>query len=174
LIVLVALTDSVVHAPTVNHNTAPQVIAQGTPVTFRSETTVPVTQPAAPTTFEFWTPILAFAMLVSAVMALFHNSIAKKIKEAQDNHRPAHEAIDKSLHRLSNELAKDGARIHQLEQFRNADVERIVRLETNLTNIEKGQERIEHSLEKMEREGKEGRAEIIDSLRELRSVAPKG
>ena len=150
-------------------------VMQGTPVVVRTETTVPASPPpVSPTSFEFWSPILAFAMLISAVCALFHNSIAKKIKEAQDNHKPVHEAIEKTLHRLTNDMTSDRGRIHQLEQFRNADVERIVRLETNLSNIKEGQERIEHALEKMEREGKEGRAEIIDSLRELRSVAPKG
>lgn len=79
----------------------------------------------------------------------------------------------KDLGDVKHSLKNQTTRITALEMIRTSDIERIVKLETNLTNLERGQERIEHALEKMEREGKEDRAEIIDSLRELRSVSPK-
>lgn len=65
-------------------------------------------------------------------------------------------------------------RVDALEHVRASDVERIVKLETNLANLEKGQERIEHQLDKMERDSAAGRAEIIDTIREIskRDIKP--
>ena len=60
-----------------------------------------------------------------------------------------------------------------LERMSTANVERIVKLETNLTNLEKGQERIEHHLEVMKADTEKARAEIIESLRELRNSTLK-
>mgnify|MGYP001617450287 CR=1 FL=1 len=77
--------------------------------------------------------------------------------------------IDAQGHKLNNH----SSRLDGIERLRSNDVERIVKLETNLNNLEKGQERIEHALEKMEAESAKGRAEIIESIRELRTVSPK-
>lgn len=141
--------------------------AQGTPVYMRTETTVPVT-PAPPTAFEFWTPVLAFVMLVAGVLALFGKHLTAKFVEFEKSMKPLHDATEKALHRLANEATVDRAKIQQLEQFRNADVERIVRLETNLSNIEKGQARIENTLEKNADEQKKSTFEIMALLSDLR------
>jgi predicted nucleic acid-binding Zn-ribbon protein len=61
-----------------------------------------------------------------------------------------------------------------LERSRETDVQRIVALEINMAHIKDSQGRIEHQLEKMEAEGAKGRAEIIESLREMREVKPRG
>lgn len=73
-------------------------------------------------------------------------------------------------HKLRNTIT----RVDALEHVRASDVERIVKLETNLANLEKGQERIEHQLDKMERDSAAGRAEIIDTIREIskREIKP--
>lgn len=148
--------------------------AQGTPVYMRTETTVPVTPPPAPpTAFEFWTPVLAFVMLVAGVLALFGKHLTTKFSEFEKSLKPLHEATDKALQRLANEATVDRAKIQQLEQFRNADVERIVRLETNLSNIEKGQARIENTLEKNADERKKSTFEILQMLSELREGKPR-
>ena len=145
----------------------------GTPVYIRTETAVPASAPIDPTSFEFWTPILAFVILVAGVLALFSKHITGKFSEFEKVHRPAHEAIDKTLHRLANEASTDRARINTLERSRENDVQRIVALEINMAHIKDSQGRIEHQLEKMEAEGAKGRAEIIESLRELREVKPR-
>lgn len=64
-------------------------------------------------------------------------------------------------------------KVDQLDRLRTNDVERIVKLETNLSNLEKGQERIEHALDTMKHDSDKGRAEILDSIREMRSVTVK-
>lgn len=71
--------------------------------------------------------------------------------------------IDAQGHKLANVAT----RVDAIERLRVSDVERIVKLESNLVNLEKGQERIEHALEKMKEESAEGRAEIIDTIREI-------
>lgn len=137
----------------------------------RTETTVPVSPaPVSPTSFEFWTPVLAFAIAVATIGALFGKHITTKFAEFEKALKPLHDATEKALHRLSNEATIDRGRIQQLEQFRNADVERIVRLETNLSNIEKGQVRIENALEKNADERKKSTLEILQLLSELRET----
>ena len=144
-------------------------VGSGTPVYLRTETTVPSQPPANPMmALENWAPVLALILAAAAVLTLFTKSITGKIGEFAASHKLTHDALDKNIHGLRNDLASTGASVRQLEQFRNADVERIVRLETNLHNIEKGQERIENTLEKNAAENAKGRAEIIDNLREWR------
>lgn len=143
--------------------------ALGTPVYMRTETTVPVQPaPVSPTSFEFWTPVLAFAIAIATIGALFSKHITSKFSEFEKALKPLHDATEKALHRLANEATVDRAKIQQLEQFRNADVERIVRLETNLSNIEKGQARIENTLEKNADEQKKSTFEIMAMLSDMR------
>jgi septal ring factor EnvC (AmiA/AmiB activator) len=77
--------------------------------------------------------------------------------------------IDGQGHKIANVTT----RLDSVEREHQKHIERTVRLETNLQNLEKGQERIEHQLEKMEADSERGRSEIIDSLRELRNVSLK-
>lgn len=77
--------------------------------------------------------------------------------------------IDNQAHKIANHAS----RLDAIEREHQKHIERTVRLETNLQNLEKGVLRIEHTLEKMDAENAKGRAEIIESLRELRSVSPK-
>lgn len=92
--------------------------------------------------------------------------VSEKVAEAEKTIKVR---IDTQAHKLAN-VAQ---RVDAIERLRSSDVERIVKVETNLANLEKGQERIEHALEKMETESAKGRAEIIESIRELRTVAPR-
>jgi hypothetical protein len=112
-------------------------------------------------------------MLVAGVLALFGKHLTSKFTEFEKALKPLHDATDKAIHRLGNEASLDRGRIQQLEQFRNADVERIVRLETNLSNIEKGQDRIEKALEKHGEERKKSTFEILQMLSDLRDVKPR-
>jgi hypothetical protein len=52
-------------------------------------------------------------------------------------------------------------------------VVRIVKLRTNLSHLEKGQERTEHALDAMKHDSDKGRADILNSIREMRSVTVK-
>ena len=81
-------------------------------------------------------------------------------------------AIMLKLDNHSHKVANLVQRVDSLEMRSTQNVERIVKLETNLTNIEKGQERIEHAMEKRAEEAEKARVEIIDSIRELRDVRP--
>lgn len=93
--------------------------------------------------------------------------VGEKVGEAEKTLKLA---IDQNTHKLGNVTM----RVDSIERESRLSVERIVKLESNLMNLEKGQERIEHALEKMEREAATGRAEIIDTIREMskREVKP--
>lgn len=93
--------------------------------------------------------------------------VSEKVTESE-------KATKANLDTQSHKLNSVATRVEAIERARVADVERIVKLEPNLSNLAKGQDRIEHALEKMEADAKEGRSEIIEFLRELRVVAPKG
>lgn len=90
-------------------------------------------------------------------------------KKVADSEKATNLTITSQGHKLNNVAQK----VEAMERLRSSDVERIVKLETNLSNLERGQARIEHQLEKMEGDSEKGRAEIIDSIRELRTVALK-
>lgn len=95
-------------------------------------------------------------------------SACQQIADESKGRRDADTAMMTTIQQtIGHKLSNTASRVDQLERLRTADVERIVKLETNLTNLEKGQERIEHSLETMKQEEREGRAEIIESLREM-------
>lgn len=101
-----------------------------------------------------------------AVIRWCGNFIEKSVSESEGKIRVI---LDNQSHKIANV----STRMDSIEREHQKHIERTVRLETNLQNLEKGQERIEHQLEKMDTDNKEGRAEIIESLRELRSVTPK-
>lgn len=93
--------------------------------------------------------------------------VGEKVDESEKKTKLTFET---HAHKLNN-VAQ---RVDAIERLRTSDIERVVKLEANLSNLEKGQERIEHAIERMKEESAEDRAEIIDSLRELRNVSPKG
>ncbi|WP_294196541.1 hypothetical protein [uncultured Sphingomonas sp.] len=92
--------------------------------------------------------------------------VDQKVRESE---RALTAKIDTVTHKSNNNTT----RIDAIERLRVTDVERIVKVESNLSNLEKGQERIEHQLEKMEADSEKGRSEIIESIRELRTVGLK-
>ena len=92
--------------------------------------------------------------------------VAEKVTDSE-------RALNLTISNQGHKLANVATRMDSIEREHQKHIERTVRLETNLQNLEKGQERIEHQLEKMEADGEKGRAEIIESLRELRSVSLK-
>lgn len=79
--------------------------------------------------------------------------VAKKVEDCEratkvvmDNLAQATKAATDNLaHKLANVATKVDALDHQ----RDADIERIVKLESNLLNLEKGQERIEKALDRL-------------------------
>lgn len=89
--------------------------------------------------------------------------------EVEESEKRIQTTLDDHRHRIGNVTG----RVDAIERLRMADVERLVKLETNYANLERGQARIEHQLEKMESDSAAGRAEIIESLRELRQVSPR-
>ena len=118
-------------------------------------------------------PFLLFIAAVGAVLVIFGNYISKKIADFKEVHKPVHDSIDKELSEFRINLEHKTSRIEQMERSRIADVERIVKLETNITNIEKGQARIETSIEKMMNVHQSNFDQLATSIRELRDVRPK-
>jgi septal ring factor EnvC (AmiA/AmiB activator) len=100
-----------------------------------------------------------------AVIRWCGGQMDKKVAESE-------KSLNLSMSNHGHKLANVATRMDSIER-EHQHIERTVRLETNLQNLEKGQERIEHQLEKMEADGEKGRAEIIESLRELRIVSLK-
>lgn len=134
-------------------------------------------QPAQPNplmSMDTWTPFLLFLAAVSGILTIFGKHISGKIADYKEVHKPVHDAIDKSLSELRLGLEHKGTRLDQMERSRQADVERIVKLETNITNIEKGQTRIEASIDKMMNAHQSNFDQLAQSIRELRDVKPKG
>lgn len=149
------------------------------------EVKLPPAQQANPLmSMDTWTPFLLFLGAVSGVLAVFGKHITSKIADHKEVHKPVHDAIDKSLSEMRLSLEQKGTRLDQMERSRQADVERIVKLETTVTNIEKGQVRIEASIEKsstahqnsmdkMMNAHQSNFIQLAQSIRELRDVRPK-
>lgn len=110
----------------------------------------------------------ASAIIGMATLAtLIYNFLMRDVKrDIRDTGREI-EAIKHSHKNLKTE-------VQALDHMREKDVERIVKLETNLASLEKGQDRIEKRLDGMAEDSADARKEIIESIRELRAVAMKG
>lgn len=143
--------------------------------TTTSSTQVPVSPPVNPLIDgSNWTGFLTLVAGIALIMGVFTKYVTGRFTDYKETHKPLHDEINRNFHSVRNDSTVDRARIHALESFRQSDVERIVRLETNQLAIERGQQRIEKTLDDMKHDGAEARAEIIQSLRELRDVRPKG
>ena len=149
---------------------------QTTSSTTTTQTFVPVTNPL--TTVENWAPILALIVAVSIVIGLFTKHVTSRLADFKDAHKPVHDNVEARLTDMAHKLNGERMRVNALESFRNADIERIVKLETNLHNIEKGQERIEEAVGKNHQETlnaiKQWADQFSQSIREVRDVKPRG
>lgn len=157
-----------------------QTVAQGTPVIMRSETTVPIQQPTVNALMDLgaWGPFLAILGAIAMLGGLFNKHIGGKIGDFKEGHKPVHDSLDGKIVEITHKMNNDRQRIQILEQHRGADIERIVKLETNLHNIEKSQDRIEAALEKMSVDlGNriDHWSDVLGaSIREVRDVKPRG
>lgn len=114
-----------------------------------------------------WSGLFTLLAGIALIMGLVTKYITGKFADYKEVHKPVHDGVDRELATINHKLNNERSRTDQLERSRQADVERIVRLETNFHAIEKGQERIEHAIDQMKDENAAGRAEIIQSLREM-------
>lgn len=141
-----------------------------------TQTFVPVPNPL--TAVENWAPVLALIVAVSLVIGLFTKHVTSRLSDFKEAHKPVHDNIEVRLTELAHKLNNERMRVNALESFRNADIERIVKLETNLHNIEKGQERIEEAVGKNHQETlnaiKQWADQFSASIREVRDVKPRG
>lgn len=84
------------------------------------------------------------------------------------------EARTKIVHDAQAQKINDTAsRVDKIEREHQSHIERTVRLESHYANLDKGQEAIKQQLADLKEDSKAGRAEIIESIRELRTVSPK-
>ncbi|MES3097278.1 hypothetical protein [Sphingomonas aerolata] len=171
------MAEGVANTTHIQHPT--QTVASGTPVIMRTETTVPVQQPATNPLMDltFWAPFLAVLTAIMLLGGLVSKHIVGKIGDYKEAHKPVHDGIDAKLIAIEHKLNGERQRVNILETYRNGDIERIVKLETNMHNIEKSQERIEHALEKMSVDlGNriDHWSEALSlSIREVRDVKPR-
>lgn len=98
---------------------------------------------------ENWAPFLAVLAAVAILVGLLTKYVSNELGKFREAHNPVHEAIDKEMTDMKVRAANERSRIDALAAQQVENVTRIVKLEANLTNIEKGQERIEHGQEKL-------------------------
>ena len=135
-------------------------------------TTTTTQAPAQPPTNPLmdasnWLPLFTLLAGIALIMGFVTRYITGKFADYKEVHKPIHDGLERELAAINHKLNNERTRTDQLERSRQADVERIVRLETNFHAIEKGQERIEHAIDQMKEENAAGRAEIIQSRREM-------
>ncbi|MBM6577103.1 hypothetical protein KCP91_12040 [Microvirga sp. SRT01] len=159
-------------------NPGTTTVTAGTPIITRTETTIPISQPVNPMmTLENWMPLLGLIMAVATIVGLFTKHITSKFAEFEKAHKPIHDTLERDIRQLEHKLSNEKQKIEILDNNRQKDVERIVKLETQLHSIEKGQERIEHALEKMTSDlgGRidQWAEQFATSLREVRNVTAR-
>lgn len=116
-------------------------------------------------------------LMVAAVFALIERRMEKRRKDDQELHRHSHDAINKDIGVIKHDIKNNETAIQALASNHTSNVERIVKLEIGQQNIEKGQARIEHSMEKNHRETldqiKAWADQFAESIREVRDVKPR-
>ena len=101
----------------------------------------------------------------------------RRRKEDQDSHRVSRDAVDREMTEHTRRIETERLRTDVLERTRASDIGRIVKLETNMTNIEKSRERIEAAVEKNHIKAMANQRTLFDqlstSIRENRNVTGK-
>ncbi|WP_267382255.1 MULTISPECIES: hypothetical protein [unclassified Sphingomonas] len=90
---------------------------------------------------------------IAALIALIHKSFTRE--------------LNRDLLQVNHKVGNTIARVDSLERLRTGDIERIVKVETTISNVEKGLDRIDRSIH-------ERFDTLADSIREIRTVAPRG
>jgi hypothetical protein len=161
-----------------DNSTAATTSTQGTPVTLSTSLTSSTVVPAPNPLMEpkSWMELGAFILMVCAVFALIEKRADKRRKEDADFHKLSHDALNKELGEIIHDAKGLKQEIMVVANNRTADVERIVKLEIGQQNIEKGQARIEATMEKNHKETLEQMKawadQFSESIREVRKVAP--
>lgn len=107
------------------------------------------------------------------VTALINKWFDGKAKSREEKHQIEHSRIEDRMSVFKHDLRDAEQKINALEHFRAGDVERIVKVESDLKAISEGQNRIEHALDTMRDESKQGRAELVEAIRRLQDVSFK-
>jgi len=174
-----------------------EVNTNNTDTTKVERTTATVVRPEAKhyTPYElslfFGTGLTGIAAFVGVLYTIFKFALNNATRE-RDIKDAAQAEQHKASHDKINEALKDieAARLHDKHNQSQINttvqtkieaqglkmvevVERVVRLEGKFDNIEKGQVRIEHSLERMEAAQEKARSELVESIREIRNVEKK-
>jgi len=151
------------------------VIERNTTTSSSSSTTIVPTNPFLDA--KFLTEGGSFLMLFLGLWALIEKRGKDKREADRLAHKPEHDAIAKELHDQQHDLKGLKQIIETVAAHRTSDVERIVKLEMRQENIEKGQARIEASMEKNHADTLAQMQtlfnQVCDSVRELRDVKPR-
>jgi hypothetical protein len=169
--------SSKLHPGTGATSQQPQTVQAGTPVTIATTVQPTPVVPNQLMDLSMWAPFLAALAGALLLGGMFSKHITGKIGDFKEAHKPVHDSIDQKLIAIEHKLNGERQRVNILETHRNTDIERIVKLETNMHNIEKSQERIEHALERMAVDlGNriDNWSEALSaSIREVRDVRPR-
>jgi biopolymer transport protein ExbB/TolQ len=111
--------------------------------------------------------ILTMGALAKAIVSLSTKEVKRDIHD-----------VAKSVTDLEHDLKNQSMKTAGLESERTKDVERIVKLELRQENIEKGQAEIKADAARNHRETLDAMTawakQFAESIRELRTVSPKG
>lgn len=142
-------------------------IPNGTPVAANTTTTTYVQAPNPLMSMETWAPLVVFLLGIAGIMTIFGKIITGKIGDYKDAHQPIHDNINKDIKDLEHEQKNLRSRQDALERERAKDDARFVKLEGEISAFKDTAARIEKGLEKLEANEARGRAEIIESIREI-------
>ena len=151
-----------------DNSTAPaaqQIVSlpNGTPVVIRTETQVPVTPPQNKDAMFNVTQ----AGVYLGFMVLLITSIVTCMKWLDGKLEKLGNRVGEEMKEVRSDVKAAEQRILNNEKDVVALDKRLSLQEQESRAIKDGQDRIEERLEKMERDGKVGRAEIIDTIREI-------
>jgi chromosome segregation ATPase len=91
------------------------------------------------------TQVGVFILLVAGVLALFTKWLNKQIDESKRIHDGEHALLKKDVDDIRHKIGNHGGKIDSLTTRSEGHSERLVKLESAVTNIEKSQERLEKS-----------------------------
>lgn len=152
----------------------PHAVQQGTPVTIAT-TVQPSTPPTANPLMagDNWAPLIALLAGFALIMGLAAKYVTGKLSDYKEAHNPVHALIDRRLDEVEHDAKSLRTRQDAVEHLRSKDEARFVKLEGEISAFKDAVVRIERNQEKFAEDEKQGRKEIIESIRELREVRPR-
>lgn len=125
------------------------------------------------TIMEYAVALTSIAAACGYIMRAITRDVVRDVADARKEIAAVHQDLKGQNSSLKHDLKNQMSRIDALEHVRTSDVERIVKLESAVQSFDKAIERVERGQDKLSNTITDRFDILAESIREIRTVAPR-